>query len=170
MKAPSESIRRALIVFVGGGIGASLRALLLSSAASWGAVVPVLIANVLGSFFLGGIFALADETGLLGARLRLFLAVGILGGFTTFSTFGWGADLLFAGGRGWAGLLYAGGSVIGGLAGVAAGLYMGRHVVRLLEHGATHVPRSLAERGIRRNRDPRRDMGAIETEDRAPRL
>jgi fluoride exporter len=165
---PSESIRRAVVVFLGGGIGASLRALLLAGSASWGTVVPVLIANLLGAFLLGAIFALADDTGLLGARIRLFLAVGILGGFTTFSTFGWGADLLFADDRGWAGSLYVGGSVVGGLAGVTAGLYTGRYAVRLLEHGATHVLRRLDERGLRRDRDPRLDMDAIETEDRGP--
>jgi hypothetical protein len=61
------------------------------------------------------------------------------------------------------------GSVLGGLGGVAAGLFVGRQAVRLLEHGATHVLRRLDERGLRRRRDPRFDMDAIEAEDRGSR-
>jgi len=43
--------------------------------------------NVLGSFLIGIIFALGDKTKILTPELRIFLAVGVCGGFTTFSTF-----------------------------------------------------------------------------------
>ncbi len=121
-------MRRPLIVFLGGGIGASLRALLLLWLAPWGAVLPapVLVANVLGAFVLGLVFVLADEAGLLRAETRLFLAVGVLGGFTTFSTFGWGADQLLARGAVGAALIYLGSSLVGGVVGVTAGLAMAR--------------------------------------------
>jgi len=117
-------MRRPLIVFLGGGIGASLRALLLVWLAPWGTVLPapVLVANVLGAFVLGMVFVLADEVGLLRVETRLFLAVGVLGGFTTFSTFGWGADQLLARGAVGVAVMYVGGSVAGGVAGVTAGL------------------------------------------------
>ena len=87
-------MRRAVIVFVGGGLGSCLRAVVLSWLSVWSTWLPVLLVNLVGSFVIGVVFALADEAGLLRAETRLFVAVGLLGGFTTFSTFGWGVDLL----------------------------------------------------------------------------
>ena len=46
-----------------------------------------LFVNVLGGFLIGIIYALGDKTKILTPEMRLFLAVGICGGFTTFSTF-----------------------------------------------------------------------------------
>ena len=48
-----------------------------------------LIVNVLGSFLLGVVMAAGLRSTLFSAELRLGLAVGLLGGFTTFSTFSW---------------------------------------------------------------------------------
>jgi CrcB protein len=47
-----------------------------------------LAVNVLGCFAIGILSYLADTRGLLHAEARLFLIVGVLGGFTTFSAFG----------------------------------------------------------------------------------
>lgn len=131
---------RILIIFLGGGIGACLRAILLAELASWGAS-SVLLANLLGSFTLGVVFVLADEVGLLSASTRLFLAVGVLGGFTTFSTFGWGADLLVAQGTPGAAFQYLTASVGGGVAAVIGGLMAGRAVARTIERGIAVRPR-----------------------------
>ena len=46
-----------------------------------------LIANIAGSFIIGIVFALAEKGNMLSAEWRMFLAVGICGGFTTFSSF-----------------------------------------------------------------------------------
>lgn len=46
-----------------------------------------LIVNILGSFALGFIMYYLDEKEFLSPEMRLFLAVGLCGGFTTFSTF-----------------------------------------------------------------------------------
>jgi CrcB protein len=43
--------------------------------------------NVIGCFFIGLIYGLAEKENLMNYELRLFLTVGLLGGFTTFSTF-----------------------------------------------------------------------------------
>lgn len=51
----------------------------------WG----TLAVNVLGCFAIGWIGGLAESRGVLSAPGRLFLLVGVLGGFTTFSTFGY---------------------------------------------------------------------------------
>lgn len=86
-----------LIVFLGAGIGGALRhGVNLSAARLFGYGFPfgTLIVNVLGSFLIGvlaGYFAF--RTG-VNQHLRLFLTTGILGGFTTFSTFSLDAAVL----------------------------------------------------------------------------
>lgn len=79
-----------LIVSVGAGIGGGLRYIISTIAAR---NLPIyfpfgtLIVNTLGSFLLGLIIFGLDEKELISSNLRLFLGVGICGGFTTFSTF-----------------------------------------------------------------------------------
>jgi len=51
----------------------------------WG----TLLVNVLGCFAIGALTGLADARGVLSPTARLFLLIGLLGGFTTFSTFGY---------------------------------------------------------------------------------
>ncbi|HSL90230.1 MAG TPA: fluoride efflux transporter CrcB [Ignavibacteriaceae bacterium] len=46
-----------------------------------------LVVNILGSFALGFIMYYLDEKDFLSPQVRLFLTVGLCGGFTTFSTF-----------------------------------------------------------------------------------
>lgn len=149
---------RALIVFLGGGIGASLRALLFDSLASWGTVTPVLAANLTGAFALGVVFVLAHEGGVLRAETRLFVAVGVLGGYTTFSTFAWGADLLLAGHAQVEAFAYIFASLVGGIVAVVAGLIAGRGLVTLLGRGGPG--------DAQRARNASADMDSIEAEDR----
>ncbi len=86
-----------LIVFIGAGVGGVLRhAVNVFAARMLGYEFPfgTLIVNVGGSFLMGllaGFFAY--RTG-VPQHLRLFLTTGILGGFTTFSTFSLDAALL----------------------------------------------------------------------------
>jgi CrcB protein len=86
-----------LIVFLGAGIGGGLRhAVNLGAARMFGVGFPygTLIVNIAGSFVMGllaGYFML--RTG-ISQHLRLFLTTGILGGFTTFSTFSLDTALL----------------------------------------------------------------------------
>ncbi len=116
------------LVFVGGGIGAVLRMLVgRLSLLWWGAAFPwgTLIVNVAGSFAIGllaGIFA-AFETG---QPLRLFLATGLLGGFTTFSAFSLDALTLWQRGEPALAAAYVLGSVLLSLAAITAGLALGR--------------------------------------------
>jgi CrcB protein len=78
-----------LWVAVGGAIGSVARygvgqwtSSVLGDAFPWG----TLIVNVVGSFIIGAVTALAASDG-LSDNMRLFIAVGICGGFTTFSAF-----------------------------------------------------------------------------------
>ena len=86
------------VVFVGGGIGAALRHGVNRTALAWlgpGFPYGTLFVNVLGGLMMG---VLAEWLLLrpgASQELRLFLATGILGGFTTFSAFSLDAALLW---------------------------------------------------------------------------
>ncbi|SHF74280.1 camphor resistance protein CrcB [Mariniphaga anaerophila] len=112
-------LRTILLVGSGGFIGSVMRYLVqyyvektLTSTFPWGTFV----ANIAGSFIIGVVFALAEKGNLLSAEWRIFLAVGICGGFTTFSSFAynnfsmlsdkaWGSLLLNVGGNLFLGIL-----------------------------------------------------------------
>lgn len=81
---------RLALVIAGGGFGSALRYLLGNAiGGQFGAGFPwgTLVINVAGSFLIGLIATLADESGGIGPSARVFLIVGVLGGFTTFSAF-----------------------------------------------------------------------------------
>jgi CrcB protein len=86
-----------LIVFVGAGIGGAMRHAVNVTATrllGYGFPFGTFIVNVAGSFAMGlfaGFFAYRAG---MPQHLRLFLTTGILGGFTTFSTFSLDAALL----------------------------------------------------------------------------
>ncbi len=80
-----------LILFAGGGLGAMLRfavALWVDERAQVAFPWGTLIVNAGGCFLIGLIATFADEHRVLSPAARLFLVAGLLGGFTTFSTFG----------------------------------------------------------------------------------
>jgi fluoride exporter len=78
-----------LFVMTGGAIGAALRFGLSRvfpvGASSW--PWPTFAANLLGGLLMGMLAAWLLRTGAPGENIRLFLGVGVLGGFTTFSAF-----------------------------------------------------------------------------------
>ena len=120
-----------LIVFLGGGLGASLRhGVNLLSARYFGSAFPwhTLIENVTGSLVMGllaGYFAFkADPTT---QSWRLFLTTGILGGYTTFSAFSLDTVLLYERGETALAALYVLASVALAIAGLFAGLGLVRH-------------------------------------------
>jgi CrcB protein len=118
------------LVFLGGGIGAALRhgvnllaAHLLGITFPWG----TLIVNVAGSFLIGllaGYFAFRG--GAAAQHTRLFLATGVLGGFTTFSAFSLDFALLFERGEFAQGAAYVAASVGLSLAAIFLGLFVAR--------------------------------------------
>lgn len=77
---------------VGGFGGAVLRYWLAGFVQRWaGGVFPfgTLAVNVLGCLLMGAIMGLVEYRQLLGPHTRILLTVGLLGGLTTFSTFGY---------------------------------------------------------------------------------
>jgi CrcB protein len=80
-----------------------------------------LFINVSGSFLIGLVMALLTERFNLHPNWRLFLVVGILGGYTTFSSFEYETLQAVRDGERWMGLLYVTGSVLLGYAAVWLG-------------------------------------------------
>ena len=81
-----------LIVGLGGFIGSILRYWLSGLTHRWvqeAFPAGTLVVNVLGCFVLGAVMYLAEYREFFSAESRLFLTIGVLGGFTTFSTFGY---------------------------------------------------------------------------------
>jgi CrcB protein len=79
-----------LWVCCGGALGSGARYLVGAwASAAFGPGFPfgTLIVNVVGSFLIGLVMRLSLTTGLVPGQLRLFLTTGILGGFTTYSSF-----------------------------------------------------------------------------------
>ena len=115
-----------LLVALGGAIGASLR----YSASIWlvkpGGLFPwtTWSVNLLGCFLAGAFFALSQKYPVLQQEARLLFMVGILGGFTTFSSFGLETFQLLKQGHSGLALGYAFSSLIMGVAVLAVGFYL----------------------------------------------
>jgi len=77
------------LVFLGGGLGSVLRYWLSLKLNNFESAIPfgTLLANVLGSLFIGIIFGYTARTGVLSENHSLLLATGFCGGFTTFFHF-----------------------------------------------------------------------------------
>jgi fluoride exporter len=82
--------------------------------------------NLAGCFAIGLIGALGLERAAIPPEARTFLIVGVLGGFTTFSSFAWETLELISARDVLRAALYACGSVVLGLVGVFLGRAIGR--------------------------------------------
>src|SRR4029077_5806254 len=87
------AVRHMLIVALGGASGSVARYKLggfaLHHTESWNFPVSTFAVNLLGCFVIGLLAALAEHHDLFSPSLRLLLFTGLLGGFTTFSAFGY---------------------------------------------------------------------------------
>jgi fluoride exporter len=120
-----------VLVFVGGGLGASLRHLInLTCAKCIGTSFPwgTFIINITGSTVMGLIAGYLAFKGEASQPWRLFIMTGILGGYTTFSAFSLDAATLYE--RGALGLAAA--YVLGSVVLSIAGLFIGLALIRSL--------------------------------------
>lgn len=119
-------------ICAGGALGTGARYLIaLWAARSLGPTFPAgtLIVNLVGSFLLGFLMHVGSATELMPATLRLALTTGILGGFTTYSTFSYEtADFLRRGAGQYAALNIIA-TVVGCLIAVFAGIALARLAV-----------------------------------------
>jgi fluoride exporter len=122
-----------LLVFIGGGIGSVLRHFTNVLCARWfGLNFPwgTFAVNLIGSFVIGLLAAyFAFRAGMEWTQhARLFLITGILGGFTTFSSFSLDFAVLFERGAITSAVLYVLGSVGISLVAIFLGLVAGRAI------------------------------------------
>ena len=118
-------------VFVAGGIGSGARYLIgLWAAERMGAAFPygTLIVNLAGCFALGVVAHLASSMS-WNPELRAVIAVGFIGGFTTYSSFNQETLALFAGGATGAAVLNVAITLGGGLLAGWVGLVAARQFV-----------------------------------------
>lgn len=128
-------MRLLLVVAGGGALGAVARYLVYVAAGHvLGAGFPfgTLIVNILGSFAMG---ALTETMALFwsaSSEWRLFLAVGFLGAFTTFSTFSLDFAVLYERGQLFLCAVYVGVSVVCSISALFAGMLIFRRLLPTL--------------------------------------
>jgi CrcB protein len=120
-----------VVAFLGGGVGTVFRYWLSGSVYRF--VSPTfpygtLIVNVTGCFLIGVFMAMFEERFAIQPLLRIFLTIGVLGGFTTFSTFSFETIALLREGSLLAGL----GNIITSAAGCLMATWIGMVVGKLL--------------------------------------
>lgn len=123
---------RLLWICLGGAVGTGARYLLsgwLLRLAGPGFPYGTLAVNVIGSFLLGLLMQVSLSTELIPPTLRLALTTGVMGGFTTYSTFNYETLQLFQDGSWLLGGANLGITVIGCLAAGLLGMIAGRLLV-----------------------------------------
>jgi CrcB protein len=124
-----------LYIALGGALGATARYSLGLWIHSWtGSTFPwgTFVVNAIGSFLLGFILRYLEGAG-AAPELRAMLTIGILGAFTTFSTFTYETVTLIQAGDWTRATLYSVGSLLLGLLAISGGLFL---AARVLEPGA----------------------------------
>ncbi len=121
-----------ILVALGGAVGASMRHAVNLAGLRWlGTGFPwsTITVNIVGSFAMGLFVAWMLQKLGGSQELRLFVATGILGGFTTFSAFSLEFAALWERGSGSLALFYAAASVVLSVAALFVGLVIGRSLV-----------------------------------------
>jgi CrcB protein len=122
-----------LYVTVGGGLGALLRYGVSGWVQGWTAgPFPwgTMTVNALGSLLLG-VTLVWLETTAVSSELRQFATIGLLGAFTTFSTFSYEAIALLRDGDRWGATGYVTGSLAAGLLGILVGMALASWMLQL---------------------------------------
>jgi fluoride exporter len=118
-----------VLVFVGGGLGAAARYWLsgwVPGKLESDLPVGTLAVNLLGCFLIGLLMSAFEERFLTQPSVRVFLTIGVLGGFTTFSTFSFETVALLRDGEMFYATLNVLVSLVTCLGGTALGMYIGR--------------------------------------------
>ena len=119
-----------LYVGLGGFLGAVLRYLVTTALgrATAGASVPVatLSVNIVGCLLIGAFAGFGESRGLVTTEMRAFVVVGVLGGFTTYSSFGLESFELLRRGAYIAAVTHSAAHLMTGVAAVALGFLFTR--------------------------------------------
>lgn len=120
-----------LAVGLGGAIGAMLRYLVMGRVGhAFGLSFPygTLMVNILGSLTMGVLIVLFARMASVPQHMQALVTVGVLGGFTTFSTFSLDVATLLERGDYSPALLYILASVVGSIGAIFLGLIIARQV------------------------------------------
>ena len=115
-------IKNILLVGMGGFMGAAARYIIQCFIKTNQPFYTTLLINIIGSFLIGIIIAYSLKNAALNNHWKLFLATGICGGFTTFSTFSMENYHLLIEGKYLSALIYITLSIILGVAAVFLGI------------------------------------------------
>jgi|TARA_R100001369_G_scaffold92571_1_gene138452 CrcB protein len=119
-------MKQLLLVFIGGGVGSSLRYWISKylNSAETGIPYGTFAANIIGSFIIGIVLGLALKNNSVSQNTVLLVATGFCGGFTTFSTFAYENHIFLKSGDFLSFALYTLGSFVIGFAAVFLGMYL----------------------------------------------
>ena len=118
-----------LLVALGGALGSTARYAVTQAAALWlppGFPFGTCLVNAIGCGVFGLLAGAAEARGVVTPALQAFCLAGVLGGFTTFSSYSYDSFALARGGAWGLAAANAAGQVIVGLAAVAAGWWVAR--------------------------------------------
>ena len=120
--------KQLVTVALGGALGSVARykigGIILHHTSAWRFPLSTFMINVAGCFIIGVLAGLSEHRDLFSPNTRLFLFTGLLGGFTTFSAFGYEGVFLLRRGDVVMSFAYAASSVLFGFAAVWLGLQL----------------------------------------------
>jgi CrcB protein len=128
--------RRIAAVLCGGFFGTITRYLCSLAIQSWfgkGWPYDILLINITGALLLALVTTFADATFLVGPTRRLFINVGFLGAYTTFSSLALGETMLAVGHEWLSAFLYLTLSLLGGMGAVVVGDVIGRAIIHVAQ-------------------------------------
>jgi CrcB protein len=120
-------LKNILLVLAGSAAGGSVRyitSLMIQSKNTTQFPLGTFLINLIGCLIIGMIYAIASRNASTGSDIKLLLATGFCGGFTTFSAFAFENLELFKSGQYLTALLYIILSVVLGILAVILGAYL----------------------------------------------
>jgi CrcB protein len=120
-------LKNILLVLAGSAAGGSVRyitSLMIQSKNTTQFPLGTFLINLIGCFIIGMIYAIASRNASTGSDIKLLLATGFCGGFTTFSAFAFENLELFKSGQYLTAILYIILSVVLGILAVILGAYL----------------------------------------------
>ncbi len=117
-------LKQLILIGLGGFVGSVARFLVsrLNTRVDWFSIpIGTLTVNVVGSLLIGFLIGISEKSPILTVELRMFLMVGLCGGFTTFSSFSGENLTLLRNGQFLPLLLYTGLSILLGFTAVYLG-------------------------------------------------